>query len=122
MFNELLRGTTSDLLAPVADDENKPQVLVGDSAYADGATRDALEAKGFSANAKCLRGETSPGHLCVPPNATVGYPGRACSGPGRRDRCSPSASASMPRRSSMFSAPESAQAPARLPAPTISAA
>jgi hypothetical protein len=46
------REAASDLLAPVADEEDKPEVL-GDSAYADGATREALEAKGFNLTAKC---------------------------------------------------------------------
>ena len=46
------RDAASGLLAPVSDQEDKPEVL-GDSAYADGATRDALEAKGFSVTAKC---------------------------------------------------------------------
>src|SRR5664279_2120952 len=41
-----------DLLAPVAEEEDKPEVL-GDSAYADGATRDTLETKGFKLTAKC---------------------------------------------------------------------
>jgi IS5 family transposase len=46
------RDAATDLLAPHADKEDKPEVL-GDSAYADGATRDTLEDKGFSLTAKC---------------------------------------------------------------------
>jgi hypothetical protein len=46
------REAAEGLLAPHADEENKPEVL-GDSAYADGATRETLEAKGFSVTAKC---------------------------------------------------------------------
>ncbi len=46
------REAADDLVAPHADEEDKPEVL-GDSAYADGATREALEAKGFSVTAKC---------------------------------------------------------------------
>ena len=46
------RDAAGDLLAPHAEVEDKPEVL-GDSAYADGATRDALGAKGFSVTAKC---------------------------------------------------------------------
>jgi hypothetical protein len=46
------REAVSDLLAPLADEEDKPEVL-GDSAYADGATRDALAEKGFTITAKC---------------------------------------------------------------------
>jgi IS5 family transposase len=46
------RDAATDLLAPVADEEDKPEVL-GDSAYADGATRDTLEEKGFRVTAKC---------------------------------------------------------------------
>jgi IS5 family transposase len=46
------RDAATDLLAPLAEDEDKPEVL-GDSAYADGATRDTLEAQGFTVTAKC---------------------------------------------------------------------
>jgi len=46
------RDAAVDLLAPVADDEDKPEVF-GDSAYADGATRDTLEEQGFTLTAKC---------------------------------------------------------------------
>ena len=46
------RDAAVDLLAPVAEEEDKPEVL-GDSAYADGATRDTLETKGFKLTAKC---------------------------------------------------------------------
>jgi len=46
------REAAGDLLAPHAEVQDKPEVL-GDSAYADGATREALEAKGFSVTAKC---------------------------------------------------------------------
>jgi len=46
------REAASDLLAPLAEEEDKPEVL-GDSAYADGATRDTLEKKGFTVTAKC---------------------------------------------------------------------
>jgi hypothetical protein len=46
------RDAASDLLAPLAEEGDKPEVL-GDSAYADGATRDTLEAKGFTVTAKC---------------------------------------------------------------------
>jgi IS5 family transposase len=42
----------SELLAPVADAEDKPVVL-GDSAYADGATREALDDAGFDVESKC---------------------------------------------------------------------
>jgi IS5 family transposase len=45
------REAAEDLLAPVADEEEKPEVL-GDSAYADGATRDTLKAQGFKLTAK----------------------------------------------------------------------
>ncbi|MGH9044579.1 MAG: IS1182 family transposase [Acidimicrobiales bacterium] len=46
------RSAASDLLAPHAEDMDKPEVL-GDSAYADGATRDTLTTKGFTVSAKC---------------------------------------------------------------------
>ena len=46
------RDAAADLVAPLADEEAKPEVL-GDSAYADGATRDALAAKGLKVTAKC---------------------------------------------------------------------
>ncbi len=46
------RDAATDLLAPLADEEDKPEVL-GDSAYADGATRHTLEAQGFTVTAKC---------------------------------------------------------------------
>ena len=46
------RDAASELLAPHADEQDKPEVL-GDSAYADGATREALEDKGFTVTAKC---------------------------------------------------------------------
>jgi IS5 family transposase len=46
------REAASDLLAPHADEEDKPEVL-GDSAYADGATRNTLEEQGFTVTAKC---------------------------------------------------------------------
>jgi IS5 family transposase len=46
------RDAASDLLAPHENEEDKPEVL-GDSAYADGATRDILEEKGFNVTAKC---------------------------------------------------------------------
>lgn len=46
------REAVSDLLAPHADEPDKPEVL-GDSAYAGGATRDALGAQGFTLTAKC---------------------------------------------------------------------
>jgi hypothetical protein len=46
------RQAASDLLAPHAEAEHKPEVL-GDSAYADGATRDTLGEQGFSLRAKC---------------------------------------------------------------------
>lgn len=46
------RDAATDLLAPHADQEDKPEVL-GDSAYADGATRDTLGTKGFTVTAKC---------------------------------------------------------------------
>ena len=46
------REAVSDLLAPHADEEDKPEVL-GDSAYADGATRATLEQQGFTVTAKC---------------------------------------------------------------------
>ncbi len=46
------RDAAPDLLAPLADEEDKPEVL-GDSAYADGATRDTLEERGFKVTAKC---------------------------------------------------------------------
>ena len=45
------REAVADLVAPHADEEDKPEVF-GDSAYADGATRDALEAQGFDLVAK----------------------------------------------------------------------
>jgi IS5 family transposase len=46
------RDAASELLAPLDEVEDKPEVL-GDSAYADGATRDTLEEKGFTVTAKC---------------------------------------------------------------------
>ncbi|MGH9083227.1 MAG: IS1182 family transposase [Thermoplasmata archaeon] len=46
------RDAVGDLLAPHADEADKPEVL-GDSAYADGATRDTLGNKGFDVTAKC---------------------------------------------------------------------
>jgi hypothetical protein len=46
------REAVSDLVAPHQDEQEKPEVL-GDSAYADGATRDTLSAAGFSLTAKC---------------------------------------------------------------------
>jgi IS5 family transposase len=46
------REAASDLVASLATEEDKPEVL-GDSAYADGATRDTLEEKGFKVTAKC---------------------------------------------------------------------
>jgi len=46
------RDAATELLAPHADEQDKPEVL-GDSAYADGATREALEDKGFTVTAKC---------------------------------------------------------------------
>jgi hypothetical protein len=46
------RDAATDLVASHADDEDKPEVL-GDSAYADGATRDTLGANGFTITAKC---------------------------------------------------------------------
>ncbi len=46
------REAATDLLAGVADEPDKPEVL-GDSAYADGATRTTLEDQGFSVTAKC---------------------------------------------------------------------
>jgi IS5 family transposase len=46
------RDAASELLAPLDEVEDKPEVL-GDSAYADGATRDTLEKKGFTVTAKC---------------------------------------------------------------------
>ena len=57
------RDVVAELLAPVADDADKPAV-VGDSAYADGATRAALADAGFEVVSKC------------PPvrNATGGFP------------------------------------------------
>jgi IS5 family transposase len=57
------RDAATDLLAPLAEAEDKPEVL-GDSAYADGATRDTLEAQGFSVTAKCppVRNATGPVH------------------------------------------------------------
>jgi hypothetical protein len=57
------RDATETLLAPVADAEVKPVVL-GDSAYADGATRQMLDEAGFELRSKC-----PPIH-----NATGGYP------------------------------------------------
>jgi hypothetical protein len=54
------REAAHDLLGGLADDEDKPEVL-GDSAYADGALRDALEAKGFHVTAKCPRVQNSTG-------------------------------------------------------------
>jgi IS5 family transposase len=46
------RQAADELLAPHAEEADKPEV-VGDSAYADGATRDAMEERGFSLRAKC---------------------------------------------------------------------
>jgi IS5 family transposase len=46
------REAASDLLASHANEEEKPEVL-GDSAYADGSTRDTLGKQGFTVTAKC---------------------------------------------------------------------
>lgn len=46
------RDAVDDLLAPVAEEPDKP-VVVGDSAYADGATRERLDQAGFEVVAKC---------------------------------------------------------------------
>jgi hypothetical protein len=46
------RDAAEDLLASHVDGPDKPEVL-GDSAYADGATRDGLGAQGFTVTAKC---------------------------------------------------------------------
>ena len=46
------RDAVDDLLAPVADVDDKP-VVMGDSAYADGATRERLGEAGFDVMAKC---------------------------------------------------------------------
>jgi Transposase DDE domain/Transposase domain (DUF772) len=46
------RDAVTDLLATHAEAQDKPQVL-GDSAYADGATRERLEERGFNVTAKC---------------------------------------------------------------------
>jgi transposase len=46
------RDAAAELLAPHDQDQDKPEVL-GDSAYADGATRETLEDKGFTVTAKC---------------------------------------------------------------------
>src|SRR5439155_1723475 len=45
------RDAVDDLLAPSADEEDKPQV-VGDSAYADGETRERLAQRGYAIRAK----------------------------------------------------------------------
>lgn len=45
------RDAVDDLLEPTSDDENKPEV-VGDSAYADGETRDRLAKGGYKIRAK----------------------------------------------------------------------
>jgi len=45
------RDAVDDLLAPSATDDDKPEV-VGDSAYADGDTRDRLDKKGYKLRAK----------------------------------------------------------------------
>jgi hypothetical protein len=45
------RDAVDDLLAPSADDQDKPEV-VGDSAYADGDTRDRLAKSGYTLRAK----------------------------------------------------------------------
>ena len=45
------RDAVDDLLAPSCDDDDKPEV-VGDSAYADGETRDRLERRGYKMRAK----------------------------------------------------------------------
>jgi hypothetical protein len=46
------RDAIDDLLAPVAHDANKPTVM-GDSAYADGATRAQLDTHGFEVVSRC---------------------------------------------------------------------
>lgn len=53
------RDALGGLLAPHAEAQDKPEVL-GDSAYADGATRDTLASQGFDLSAKCppLRNST----------------------------------------------------------------
>lgn len=45
------RDAVDDLLAPSAEDDDKPEV-VGDSAYADGDTRDRLDKRGYEIRAK----------------------------------------------------------------------
>ena len=57
------RDAVDDLLAPVADVDDKP-IVIGDSAYADGATRERLAEHGFEVLAK------------TPPvrNSTGGFP------------------------------------------------
>jgi hypothetical protein len=46
------RDAVDDLLADHVDEQNKP-TIIGDSAYADGATRAHLDDKGFDVMAKC---------------------------------------------------------------------
>ncbi len=90
------REAVADLLGDHADDEQKPEVL-GDSAYADGETRNDLEESGFDLTAKCppvrnstglftkdrfkvdLAGKTvaCPAGMVVPITAVPGGPGRA---------------------------------------------
>ncbi len=54
------RDAAGELLAGLADGEDKPEV-VGDSAYGDAATRADLEAQGFTVTAKCPPARNSAG-------------------------------------------------------------
>jgi len=54
------REAVSDLVASLADAQDKPEVF-GDSAYADGATRDTLRAQGFTITAKVPQVRNSTG-------------------------------------------------------------
>lgn len=51
----LVRPPAGDLLAELAGSDDKPDV-VGDAAYGDAATRDGLQAQGFTVVAKCPPG------------------------------------------------------------------
>jgi hypothetical protein len=57
------RDAVGDLLEGLADEDDKPEIL-GDSAYADGATRKALGDAGFDVVAKVPRCATLRG--CSP--------------------------------------------------------
>jgi hypothetical protein len=56
------REATAELLADLADEEDKPEV-VGDSAYGDAATRAGLQAQGFTVTARCPPARNAKGRF-----------------------------------------------------------